>query len=112
MSDLIVLDYSDSLVHIYHDINSSIDIEDFLYTKNDYKESEIEWMCSEELEIVHHASPVGAKFNIAPSEIEEMVEDDISIDDMKKILSYIENDEGIWEEIERAKREAIASVLK
>lgn len=85
---------------------------EFLYGRNDFKESEIEWMCSEHLEIIHHEPPPGATFHIDASEISDMGVGKIPEEDMQKILSYVENDEGIWEAIDRAKREAIASVLK
>ena len=112
MTELIVLDYSDGIAHLYHDAERLGDIEEFLYERNDYKESEIEWMYSEHLEIIHHESPPGATFHIDAREISDMGVGDISEEVMRKILSYIENDEEIWKAIDRAKREAISSVLR
>lgn len=111
MAELIVLDYSDAIGHLYHDAERLGDIEEFLYERNDYKESEIEWMYSEHLEIIHHEPPLGATFHIDASEISDMGVGDISDEDMQKILSYIENDEGVWEAIEHAKISALREVL-
>ena len=87
-------------------------LEDSKIEKDKLQESESEAIPTKSQEIIKQRTLVGAKFNIAPSEIEEMVGEDIPDEDMKKILSYIENDEGIWEAIELAKRDAITSILK
>jgi hypothetical protein len=54
MSDLIVLDYSDAVVHVFHDADGFGDTERFLYEQHDFKESEIEWMSGEDIKFVHH----------------------------------------------------------
>lgn len=112
MAQIIVLDYSDASVHIYHDADVWWDIEGFLFSREGFRESEIEWMSASSLTYHHHRDDTNETvFRIDTEELEEISGRTISWDDIKKILSYIENDEGIWDAIEQAKRDAISSVL-
>lgn len=112
MSEIIVLDYSDAVVHVYHDYNGTNDAEDFLFSEEGFRESEIEWMSAANITFEDHGETSSdVVFRIDEEEVEEMAEKKISPEDMGEILSYIENDEWIWEAIEMAKRDAIEYVL-
>lgn len=113
MAEIIVLDYSDATVHIYHDEDGWWDIEDFLFSREWFRESEIGWMSAPSLTYHHHGESRDATvFRIDRDEIEDMAEQSISDADMAEMLSLIEGDEWIWEAIERAKRDTIDAVLR
>ncbi len=113
--ETIVLDYSDGKVHIIrHEENlQSNDMETWLCEKYDFRLNEIEWMSVNNLSFIYHEKPEFLKwqFTITEEEIRKSTEKPISDVQMTEIISNIENDEGIWEAIEIAKREAVSYVM-
>jgi hypothetical protein len=49
-------------------------------------------------------------FSIDKSEIEEFAHRKLSTEELNKVLTYIENDESIWNAIENSKREALLNI--
>lgn len=90
------------------------EMEELLYEKYGLKESNIEWMTIEELEIEDLGEEKTQKtvFTISGDEMEEFAGRKLSESELTKVLSFVENDECIWSAIEDSKKEALAYISR
>lgn len=92
----IILDFMDAKVKILeHESMQIEEMEELLYEKYGLKESNIEWMTVEELEIedLDEEKVQKTVFTISKDEIEEFAERKLSGSELTEVLSLIENDE-------------------
>lgn len=109
----IILDFTDGKVKILnHEPMQIEEVEDLMFEKHDLSQDNIQWMTVEELEIegLDEEKVQKATFTISRDEMEEFAERKLSENELTEILSFIENDECLWNAIEDSKKEALAYI--
>lgn len=107
----IILDFTDGKVKILkHEPMQIEELEKLMFEKYDLSQDNTQWMTVDELEIedLGEEKIQKAVFSIDADEIEESAGRKLSKEELIEVLSYIENDESIWEAIEDSKNENLA----
>lgn len=111
----IILDFTDTKVKILrHDPMQTEEVEDLMFEKYDLSPNNILWMTVEDLvfEDLGEEKVQKTVFTISKDEIEEFAERKLSENELTEALSFIENDECVWNAIEESKKEALMQISK
>ncbi|MCK9272665.1 hypothetical protein M0P65_03905 [Candidatus Gracilibacteria bacterium] len=111
----IILDFTDGKVKILKHKQMQIEeVEDLMFEKYDLSPNNIQWMTVNDLifEYLGEKEIGKAIFSIDKNEINDFAGKKLSKRELIEIFSFIENDEGIWNAIEKSKKEALNYISK